>query len=152
MIHGKTEKQIIWDTIRHIEEKAPKNGYLDITNTYWKAYSKEEKILLRKLLVLNKLVRLGDNQQWSFQLTGEAIVAEKNDFNDDGKLKDKDQSYRRAIYTTLIGVGAGVILSTASTIGIEVWKAKHQQIPQTNIVVRPTIQIHHDTIWLKGAK
>jgi len=142
----KSDKEIIWHTLKYIEDNAPKNGYLDITDSHWKQFSQKRKNHFRKLLVLNGLVRLGDNDQWSFQLTGAAIVAEESDFNNDGKLKNKDKTWRRTIIATLLGAGLGAILTAIPTIGIEVWKSKHLQPIPIDIVGRPKVQIVRDTI------
>ncbi|HEY2583961.1 MAG TPA: hypothetical protein VGI43_19285 [Mucilaginibacter sp.] len=145
-------KKIIWDTIKYIENNSPKSGYIDITNTHWKQYKKEDKIHLRKLLVKNKLVRLGDNAQWSFQLTGEAMVAEESDFQDNGILKIDDSEFRKqrriSFQGVLLGALLGLLLSPLTTKLTELISPKHH----SKIVILPKIQVVHDTVYLPKKK
>ncbi len=152
MPHNKTDKQLVWESIKTIEDHTldPNRIFLIIIEDSWKEWTKEDKLRIRGLLLSNGLIHLYNQTQWAFQLTAAGMTLKESDLKNNGNLKGK-KSYKQfwiGVLTTIIGTILGATLSYIQDRAKEQFQLKHP----TPIVYRPTIQVLHDTIWLEAKK
>lgn len=102
-----------------------------------------KKIKLKIKLEDNNLATPHIYDAWKIMITTAGLKLKPNDLNDEGNLKKKiiDSAFRRGVYTTLIGVCVGFLL----TFGLEIAKVKWLTKPIETIVL-PKIQLVRDTI------
>ena len=144
------DRAIIWRTLQLMLKETinPDSVWVNIKDTFWKDFDEEKQIRLRRLLLINKLIGVHDDDQWIFKLTAEGIVAKESDFNRKGIIRKSYKQFWLGVIATLIGA----VVSICLTYILEVWKLKHQPKPQTNIAVSPQIQLKTDTIYVKIKK
>ena len=149
MIDGKTDKQLVLESIKEIENYTlnPGTNFVFLVETIWKEYPSEDKLRIRALLLHNGLIHLYNNVPWAFQLTAAGMMLKEDDLKSDGSLKPR-KSYKQfwfGVLSTIIGIVLGAIVSYIQDRAKEQFQLKHP----TPIVYRPTIQVLHDTILIK---
>ena len=147
MIEGKTDKDLVWQAIKSIEEVTSDYNptFAMLPEGIWKDYPKEDRLRIRGILLSNGFISVLDNQHWAFRLTAAGMVLKESDLKLDGTLKKK-KSYKQ-FWLGVIATLIGAVLSTSLSALLEVWKANNLPQLQSKTIVLPKIQIVHDTIW-----
>lgn len=139
-------KESLWESIVYIREHAPDSGYLDIRKKLSGDLKNEDLELLRRLLVVNGLVRLDDKNQWLFQLTAKGLLLEKKKIKENGDLKKDYSEFIKSVKIASLAAIAGALVVLLLTPLQEWWKEKYLLPPKPNTIVLPKIQLVHDTI------
>jgi hypothetical protein len=145
---AKTDKQLVWETLKYIEAHTiePGQDFVILRETVWKDYTQEQVVRIRGIMLRDGIIQ-NHGTGYAFKLTPIGMVLKENDLNDDGtiKVKSSNKQYWLAFITTIAGVILGASASYIQDRAKEQFQLKHPM----PILYRPTIQIVHDTIWIK---
>jgi hypothetical protein len=140
----KTDKQLVWETIKEIERHTlnPLYNFVILPDFYWKDMPDADKLRIRGLLLSNGLIFLYNNSQWAFSLTAAGMVLKETDLKNSGDLKKKrNPELVRGLIIAAISAVLGLATGTI--------QAKYISDSQSKTVVLPKIQVAHDTVWMR---
>ena len=128
MSHKKTDKQLVWESIKRIEAVSlnPSSNFLILAEDIWKEWADEDKLRVRNLLVGNGLVSLYNNIPYAFQLTAAGMTLTESDLTTDGKIK----YYRKESFKAYkIGITIAIVSSVLTAILGAILSPRQEQSP-----------------------